>query len=58
MCVCVRKKRPNWGEERGGSLPVSYTAVSLGGAWLLQASELGFFLLAVESGSHCKLSGL
>lgn len=44
--------------EKIGSLPISYTVVSLGEVWLLQASELDFFLPAVENGSHCRPSGL
>ena len=47
-CVCVRTKDKS--RMVGlGSLPVSCTAVSLGGALPLQASEFGFSPPAIES---------
>lgn len=57
MCVSVMKKHKA-AVVRDGHLPASYTAVSLGGASLLRASEFGFCLPAVGSGSHCKSGGL
>lgn len=57
MCFWEIKIDKTW-VDIVGSLPVSYTAVSLGEVWLLQASELGFSLPAVGNGSHGRLSGL
>lgn len=55
MCVSVHERRTNYGEE---SLPVSYTAASLGEEWPPRVLELCFSPPAVENDSHCRMTVL